>query len=150
MYTLRLLIAEPLPLNEGLMDAVELRVPEGMLNPRFHADAARCPAVCAGNVETSQRVVDTLVRALGIAACGQGTMNNVIFGNDRFGYYETVCGGAGAGPGAAGAAAWAARGAGGRPPSDRASSMLLCSCGMKGASGEVSCTSLSQWRTAVG
>jgi len=99
MYSLRLLIAEPLPLNEGLMEAVDLRIPVGMLNPPFEADASRCPAVCAGNVETSQRVVDTMIKALGIAACSQGTMNNVIFGNDRFGYYETVCGGEGAGPG---------------------------------------------------
>ncbi|MFZ4573475.1 MAG: hydantoinase B/oxoprolinase family protein [Phycisphaerales bacterium] len=99
MYALRLLIAEPLPLNEGLMEAVDLRVPEGLLNPPFDRDPARCPAVCAGNVETSQRVVDTLLKALGLAACSQGTMNNVIFGNDRFGCYETICGGEGAGPG---------------------------------------------------
>jgi 5-oxoprolinase (ATP-hydrolysing) len=55
--------------------------------------------VVGGNVETSQRVVDTLVKALGLLACGQGTMNNLLFGNDRFGFYETVCGGSGAGPG---------------------------------------------------
>ena len=59
--------------------------------------------MAAGNVETSQRVVDTLLKALGLAACSQGTMNNVLFGNDRFGYYETVCGGCGAGPGFDGA-----------------------------------------------
>ncbi len=99
MYVLRLLVDEPLPLNEGLLRAVELVVPEGtMLNPRFGADPAACPAVSGGNVETSQRVVDTLLKALGLCACSQGTMNNVVFGNDRFGYYETVCGGAGAGP----------------------------------------------------
>ncbi|HYE61016.1 MAG TPA: hydantoinase B/oxoprolinase family protein [Phycisphaerales bacterium] len=96
MYVLRLLVDEPLPLNEGLLRAVDLRVPEGMLNPLFDKDPARCPAVSAGNVETSQRVVDTLLKALNLAACSQGTMNNVVFGNDRFGYYETVCGGAGA------------------------------------------------------
>jgi 5-oxoprolinase (ATP-hydrolysing) len=99
MYVLRLLVDEPLPLNEGLLRAVELVVPEGsFLNPRFEDDPARCPAVSGGNVETSQRVVDTLLRALGLCACSQGTMNNVVFGNERFGYYETVCGGAGAGP----------------------------------------------------
>jgi len=54
--------------------------------------------VVGGNVETSQRVVDTLLKALGLAACSQGTMNNVLWGTDRFGYYETVCGGSGAGP----------------------------------------------------
>jgi 5-oxoprolinase (ATP-hydrolysing) len=59
--------------------------------------------VVGGNVETSQRLVDTLLKALGLAACSQGTMNNVLFGNPRFGYYETVCGGAGAGPGFDGA-----------------------------------------------
>ncbi|HSK78991.1 MAG TPA: hydantoinase B/oxoprolinase family protein [Thermoanaerobaculia bacterium] len=105
LYVLRLLIAEPLPLNEGLLRAVDIRVPPGMLNPPFPGDPAEAPAVVGGNVETSQRIVDTLVKALGLAACSQGTMNNLLFGNDRFGFYETVCGGAGAGPGFAGASA---------------------------------------------
>ncbi|HSF41731.1 MAG TPA: hydantoinase B/oxoprolinase family protein [Thermoanaerobaculia bacterium] len=105
LYVLRLLIAEPLPLNEGLLRAVDIRVPLGMLNPPFPGDPAEAPAVVGGNVETSQRIVDTLVKALGLAACSQGTMNNLLFGNDRFGFYETVCGGAGAGPGFAGASA---------------------------------------------
>ncbi len=103
IYVLRLLIDEPLPLNEGLMRAVQVSIPPGMLNPTFPPDDAACPAVAAGNVETSQRTVDALLRALRLAAGSQGTMNNVIFGNPRFGYYETVCGGAGAGPGFAGA-----------------------------------------------
>lgn len=103
IYVLRLLIDEPLPLNEGLMRAVRVAIPPGMLNPPFSPDGAACPAVAAGNVETSQRIVDALLRALRLAAGSQGTMNNIIFGNDRFGYYETVCGGAGAGPGFAGA-----------------------------------------------
>jgi 5-oxoprolinase (ATP-hydrolysing) len=103
IYVLRLLLDRPLPLNEGLLGAVTLRVPEGLLNPRFDPDPARCPAVVGGNVETSQRVVDALLRALGLAACSQGTMNNLIFGNDRYGYYETIGGGAGAGPGGPGA-----------------------------------------------
>lgn len=98
LYVLRLLLDEPLPLNEGLLQNVELRVPPGLLNPPFPDDPAESPAVVGGNVETSQRVVDTLLKALGLLACGQGTMNNVLFGNERFGYYETVCGGAGAGP----------------------------------------------------
>jgi len=105
LYVLRLLIAEPLPLNEGILEAVEIRIPPGMLNPPFPADPALAPAVVGGNIETSQRVVDTLVKAFGLMACGQGTMNNVLFGNQRFGYYETVCGGAGAGPGFDGASA---------------------------------------------
>jgi 5-oxoprolinase (ATP-hydrolysing) len=96
LYALRLLVAEPLPLNEGLLDPVELVLPEGILNPPFPDDPAQAPAVVGGNVETSQRLVDTLLRALGLAACSQGTMNNVLFGNERFGYYETICGGTGA------------------------------------------------------
>jgi 5-oxoprolinase (ATP-hydrolysing) len=105
LYVLRLLIAEPLPLNEGILRPVDIRIPPGMLNPPFPNDPAEAPAVVGGNVETSQRLVDTLIKALGLAACSQGTMNNLLFGNARFGYYETVCGGAGAGPGFAGASA---------------------------------------------
>lgn len=105
LYVLRLLIAEPLPLNEGILRPVEIRIPPGMLNPPFPDDPSESPAVVGGNVETSQRVVDTLFKALGLAACSQGTMNNLLFGNARFGYYETVCGGAGAGPGFHGASA---------------------------------------------
>jgi 5-oxoprolinase (ATP-hydrolysing) len=59
--------------------------------------------VVGGNVETSQRLADTLLLALGLVACSQGTMNNVLFGDHRFAYYETVCGGCGAGPGFPGA-----------------------------------------------
>jgi 5-oxoprolinase (ATP-hydrolysing) len=105
LYVLRLLVAEPLPLNEGLLRPIVIEAPPGMLNPPFPDDPWRAPAVVGGNVETSQRLVDTLLKALGLAACSQGTMNNVLFGNDRFGFYETVCGGAGAGPGFDGASA---------------------------------------------
>lgn len=105
LYVLRLLIAEPLPLNEGILSAVDIRIPQGMLNPAFPGNPAEAPAVVGGNVETSQRLVDTLIKALGLAACSQGTMNNLLFGNERFGFYETVCGGAGAGPGFHGASA---------------------------------------------
>jgi len=105
LYVLRLLLAGPLPLNEGLLEPVEIRVPECFLNPTFSADPALCPAVVGGNVETSQRLVDTLLKALGLVAGSQGTMNNLLFGNDHFGYYETLCGGTGAGPGFAGASA---------------------------------------------
>jgi 5-oxoprolinase (ATP-hydrolysing) len=105
LYVLRLLIDEPLPLNEGLMRAVDLTIPPGLLNPGFADDPAAAPAVVGGNTETSQRLTDALLRALRLVAGSQGTMNNVLFGNDRFGYYETVCGGAGAGPGWAGESA---------------------------------------------
>lgn len=105
LYVLRLLVNEPLPLNEGLLRPITLLLPpDTLLNPAFDlADPARCPAVVGGNTEVSQRIVDTLLKALGLAACSQGTMNNVLFGTDSFGYYETVCGGAGATPNAPGA-----------------------------------------------
>ncbi len=105
LYVLRLWLREDLPLNEGLLEPVQIVCPEGFLNPRFTGDALADPAVVGGNVEVSQRVVDTLLKALGVQACSQGTMNNVLFGNDRFGYYETIAGGAGAGPDHDGASA---------------------------------------------
>ena len=107
LYVLRLLVREPLPLNEGLLRSVRLVLPpDCFINPTFDAhDPARCPAVVGGNTEASQRLVDTLLSALGLAAGSQGTMNNTLYGNDRFGYYETVCGGAGATPQAPGASA---------------------------------------------
>jgi 5-oxoprolinase (ATP-hydrolysing) len=105
LYVLRLLVNEPLPLNEGLLRAVEVEIPHGLLNPDFARDPTRAPAVVGGNTEVSQRLTDTLLKALRLAACSQGTMNNVLWGTDRFGYYETVCGGTGAGPGWNGASA---------------------------------------------
>lgn len=104
LYVLRLVLNEDLPLNEGLLEDVEIVLPKGsMLNPTFDPDPSRCPAVVGGNVEISQRVVDTLLKALGAQACSQGTMNNFLFGSERFGYYETIGGGAGAGDGYDGA-----------------------------------------------
>ena len=103
MYVMRLLIDEELPLNQGILRPVTLVLPECLLNPPDRGDAKQCAAVVGGNVETSQRVVDVLLGALGIAAASQGTMNNLLFGDHSFGYYETICGGAGAtalGPGA--------------------------------------------------
>lgn len=103
MYVLRLIVDEPLPLNDGLLDPVEIILPECMLNPDFSGSAADCPAVVGGNTETSQRLTDTLLKAFGLSACSYGTMNNVLFGDDNFGYYETVAGGTGAGSGFHGA-----------------------------------------------
>ncbi len=105
LYVLRLWIggSQHLPLNEGLLSHIELVLPRCFLNPEFPADANACPAVVGGNVETSQRLVDTLVQLFGLQAASQGTMNNFIFGDDEFGYYETIGGGAGAGPGYDGA-----------------------------------------------
>ena len=106
LYVLRLMLQEDLPLNEGLIEPIELVLPKGsLLNPNFTGDASRDPAVVGGNVEVSQRVVDTLIKALRLQACSQGTMNNTLFGNERFGYYETIAGGAGAGDGYDGASA---------------------------------------------
>jgi 5-oxoprolinase (ATP-hydrolysing) len=103
LYVMRLLIAEEIPLNEGVLAPIDLVLPECLLNPPANDDPARCAAVVGGNVETSQRVVDVLIGALGIAAASQGTMNNVLFGDATFGYYETICGGAGASAQRAGA-----------------------------------------------
>jgi 5-oxoprolinase (ATP-hydrolysing) len=93
IYVLRSLVAERIPLNGGCLDPVEVRVPEGSL-----LDPPAGSAVVGGNVETSQRVVDVLLGALELAAASQGTMNNVTFGDETFGYYETIGGGSGAGP----------------------------------------------------
>ena len=98
IYVLRSLVAERIPLNGGCLDPVEIRIPSGSI-----LDPPRGAAVVGGNVETSQRVVDVLLGALGRAAASQGTMNNVTFGDASFGYYETIGGGAGATPEAAGA-----------------------------------------------
>ncbi|MES0872967.1 hydantoinase B/oxoprolinase family protein [Sinimarinibacterium thermocellulolyticum] len=92
LYVIRCLLDDDIPLNDGCLRAVDLIVPEGsMLNPRYPA------AVAAGNVETSQVIVDTLFAAFGALAGSQGTMNNLTFGDGAQQYYETICGGAGAG-----------------------------------------------------
>jgi len=97
IYVLRLLCKKEIPLNEGLMRNVKIILPNSFLHPSFSNDPMKCPAVVGGNTEVSQRLVDTLLKALGLAACSQGTMNNFLFGNKNFGYYETICGGVGAG-----------------------------------------------------
>jgi len=93
LYVFRTLVDDDIPLNAGCLKPLEIRIPAGsMLNPHYPA------AVVAGNVETSQVVTDALYGALGVMAGAQGTMNNFTFGNEQFQYYETICGGAGAGP----------------------------------------------------
>lgn len=100
LYVLRLLVDKEIPLNDGLMQDVEIKLPENsFLHPTFSDDPWQCPAVVGGNTEVSQRLVDTLLKAFGLAACSQGTMNNFLFGNEQFGYYETIGGGVGAGSG---------------------------------------------------
>ena len=103
LYCVRCLIDADVPLNGGLMAPVTINLPTCMLNPPPEPDPAQHVAVAAGNVELSQRVVDLVFGALGIAAGSQGTMNNVVFGDAAFGYYETLGGGSGAGPTFAGA-----------------------------------------------
>ncbi len=91
LYVFRCMVDDDIPLNAGCMVPLELVLPSpSMISPEYPA------AVIAGNVETSQLIVDTLFGAIGVMAAPQGTMNNFIWGNDRYQYYETVCGGAGA------------------------------------------------------
>ncbi len=92
LYVFRTLVDDNIPLNAGCLNPLEIIIPVGcMLNPTYPA------AVVAGNVETSQTIVDTLYGALGIMAASQGTMNNFTFGSEQYQYYETICGGSGAG-----------------------------------------------------
>lgn len=92
LYVFRTLVDDNIPLNAGCLKPLEIIIPEGcMLNPIYPA------AVVAGNVETSQTIVDALYGALGVMAASQGTMNNFTFGNEKYQYYETICGGSGAG-----------------------------------------------------
>ena len=100
LYVFRTLLDVDIPLNAGVLRPLDLHLPENsVLNPRPPA------AVVAGNVETSQNIVDALYGALGVLAASQGSMNNFSFGDGRHQYYETVCGGTGAGPGFDGASA---------------------------------------------
>ncbi|GAB4465709.1 MAG: hydantoinase B/oxoprolinase family protein [Elainellaceae cyanobacterium] len=93
LYVFRTLVDAEIPLNAGCLKPLEIIVPEGcLLNPKYPA------AVVAGNVETSQAIANCLYGALGVLAASQGTMNNLTFGNEKYQYYETICGGSGAGP----------------------------------------------------
>jgi 5-oxoprolinase (ATP-hydrolysing) len=94
LYVLRTLLDDDIPMNDGCLEPIDLIIPNGsLLKPRYPA------AVVAGNVETSQVVTDALYGATGRLAAAQGTMNNFTFGNATHQYYETICGGSGAGPG---------------------------------------------------
>ena len=93
LYVFRTLVGSDIPMNEGCLKPLTIKVPEGsMINPKYPA------AVIAGNTEVSQAIADTLYGALGVLAGSQGTMNNHIWGNETFQNYETICGGTGAGP----------------------------------------------------
>ncbi len=91
LYVFRCLINDDIPLNHGFLKPLKITIPDNsILKPNYPA------AVVAGNVETSQIIVDTLFGALGIQAGSQGTCNNFTFGDDQYQYYETLCGGTGA------------------------------------------------------
>ena len=93
LYVFRTLVDDEIPMNDGCLEPLGLHIPEGcLLAPRYPA------AVVAGNVETSQVITDALYGALGVMAAAQDTMNNFAFGDERAQYYETICGGSGAGP----------------------------------------------------
>lgn len=93
LYCLRCMVGHDIPLNQGCLAPVQVVLPHhSLLNPSAEA------AVVGGNVLTSQRVVDVIFKAFGTCAASQGCMNNITFGDDTLGYYETVAGGAGAGP----------------------------------------------------
>ncbi len=97
LYVFRTLVNNDIPLNEGCLKPLNIILPEGsMLNPGPDA------AVIAGNTEVSQAACNALYGALGVLAGSQGTMNNFVWGNERFQNYETIAGGSGAGPGFAG------------------------------------------------
>ncbi|TWU08149.1 hydantoinase B/oxoprolinase family protein [Stieleria varia] len=102
LYVMRCLCDSNLPLCDGVLRDIDLRIPVGLLNPPSNPDPNQCAAVVAGNVETSQRVVDVLLGAIGqisnhwAVAASQGTMNNLLLGDQSFGYYETIGGGSGA------------------------------------------------------
>ena len=92
LYCLRCLVDSDIPLNQGCLEPIEVLIEEGsLLAPSDKA------AVAAGNVLTSQRITDVIFKAFKACAASQGCMNNLTFGNDRFAYYETIAGGAGAG-----------------------------------------------------
>ena len=105
LYSLRCLSDTQMPLCDGVLRNIDLRIPAGLLNPPNNIDPEKCAAVVAGNVETSQRIVDVLFGAFSAAAASQGTMNNLLIGDETFGYYETICGGSGATKNACGASA---------------------------------------------
>ena len=91
LYVFRCLVDDNIPLNDGCLKPFEIIIPQhSMINPEYPG------AVFAGNVETSQYIVDALLGALGVVAASQGTMNNFVWGNEKYQYYETLCGGTGA------------------------------------------------------
>lgn len=93
IYCLRSMVGHDIPLNQGCLKPVTIKIPPGCI-----LDPSPDAAVVGGNVQTSQRIVDVILHAFGACAASQGCMNNITFGDESVGYYETVAGGAGAGP----------------------------------------------------
>ena len=94
IYCLRCMVGHDVPLNQGCLAPIKVRIPQGSI-----LDPSETAAVVGGNVLTSQRIVDVVLKAFDVCAASQGCMNNVTFGEEGYGYYETIGGGAGAGPG---------------------------------------------------
>ena len=93
LYVFRTLVKDNIPMNAGCLKPIELVIPTGsMLKPQYPA------AVVAGNVETSMAITEAIYLALGVQSSGQCTLNNFTYGNAQYQYYETLCGGSGAGP----------------------------------------------------
>ncbi|MGB0499347.1 MAG: hydantoinase B/oxoprolinase family protein, partial [Rubricella sp.] len=94
LYVFRTLVGSAIPMNEGCLRPIHIVAPKGsFINPRYPA------AVISGNTEVSQAIAEALYGAMGVLAGSQGTMNNFVYGNDRWQNYETICGGTGAGAG---------------------------------------------------
>ena len=94
LYVFRTLVDDEIPLNEGCLKPLKIKIPpKSIISPEFPA------AVIAGNTEVSQCLTDALYGALGVLASAQGTMNNFVYGNEIYQNYETICGGTGAGNG---------------------------------------------------
>ncbi|XP_037714938.1 5-oxoprolinase [Drosophila subpulchrella] len=94
IYCLRCMVGHDVPLNQGCLAPIQVIIPKNSI-----LDPSEGAAVVGGNVQTSQRIVDTVLKAFGVCAASQGCMNNITIGDETWGYYETVAGGAGAGPG---------------------------------------------------
>ncbi len=93
LYVFRTLVGDEIPLNEGCFKPLKIKIPpKTMISPEYPA------AVISGNTEVSQAITDCLFGALGVLASSQGTMNNFVYGNEKYQNYETICGGTGAGP----------------------------------------------------
>ncbi|KAJ9590444.1 hypothetical protein L9F63_016531 [Diploptera punctata] len=93
IYCLRCMVGRDVPLNQGCLNPIKVIIPKGCL-----LDPSDTAAVVGGNVLTSQRIVDVVLKAFEVCAASQGCMNNITFGEEKWGYYETVAGGSGAGP----------------------------------------------------